>query len=269
MADWTDKVVLVTGGSRGLGLAIADAFVRRGVAVAILARDGEQLARAEAELRSNVAGARVTTLVADVTRSDDVTRAISEVIGRHGRLDVLVNCAGRSARNGVLETSPEDFRGLMELNFFSVVQMTQAAAPHLMQTRGHVVNIGSLASKVAARWYGAYPATKHALAAYTQQLRLELGPQGLHVLLVCPGPIANVNSASRQHVGGANIPESARKPGGNVRLRALDARRLAERIVRACERREPELVVPWKARILFALAAFSPRLGDWLLSRMT
>src|SRR6185437_15073130 len=105
-------------------------------------------------------------------------------------LDVLVNNAGRSARRAVLDTTPEDFQELMDLNLISVVRLTRAAVPHLLKTAGHLVNIGSLSGKIATRYMGAYPATKYALAAYTQQLRLELGPQGLHVLLVSPGPIA-------------------------------------------------------------------------------
>ena len=111
-------------------------------------------------------------------------------LDQFGRLDALVNNAGRSMRRSILETTPEDFQQLMELNLIGLVRCTRAAAPQLLANRGHLVNIGSLAAKSAARWVGAYPATKFAVAAYSQQLRLELGPQGLHVLLACPGPIA-------------------------------------------------------------------------------
>jgi short-subunit dehydrogenase len=132
-----------------------------------------------------------------------------------------------------------------------------------------VVNIGSLAAKSAARWVGAYPATKHAVAAYSQQLRLELGPAGLHVLLVCPGPIERQTERLYPLEGLEDVPERARRPGAGVRLRAIAPERLAAAILRATERRRPELVVPGRARLLFVLAQLFPRLGDWLVLRKT
>jgi short-subunit dehydrogenase len=162
---------------------------------------------------------------------------------------------------------------MLDLNLGGVVRMTRAAVPHLVRERGSVVNIGSLAGKSAARYMGAYPASKFALSAYSQQLRLELGPQGLHVLLVCPGPIAR-DEARDPDIGrirgdGQELPASARRPGAGVKVRLLRPEDLAEQIVRACERRRPELIVPGKARLLFTLASLSPRLGDWLIVRMT
>jgi short-subunit dehydrogenase len=138
-----------------------------------------------------------------------------------------------------------------------------------LEHRGHVVNIGSLASKSAARWVGAYPATKFAVAAYSQQLRLELGGQGLHVLLVCPGPIARDDPRLYPLVGLEDVPERARRPGAGVRVGKISPQKLAGAILRACQRRKPELVVPGKARVLFALAQLWPGLGDWLVLRRT
>ena len=205
-----------------------------------------------------------------ISRSRKTSIALlAEVIKRFGRLDVLVNNAGRSMRGKLLDTTPEQFRDLMELNLIALVRCTRAAVPHLLHQRGHVVNIGSLAAKSAARWVGAYPATKHAVAAYSQQLRLELGPQGLHVLLVCPGPIERKDARLYPLEGLEDLPESARRPGGGVKVRAIAPEWLAAQILRACERRKPELVVPGKARILFALAQLWPSLGDWLVLRKT
>ena len=95
----------------------------------------------------------------------------------------------------------------MELNLIALVRCTRAAVAHLLARRGHVVNIGSLAAKSAARWVGAYPATKFAVAAYSQQLRLELGPEGLHVLLVCPGPIPRKDERLYPLAGLEDVPE--------------------------------------------------------------
>jgi short-subunit dehydrogenase len=186
---------------------------------------------------------------------------------RFGKLDVLVNCAGSSARGDVRSTTVDDFRQLMELNFFAVVSCTRAALPCLLTTNGHVVNIGSLASKAASRFMGGYAASKFAVAAYSQQLRLELSEEGLHVLLVCPGPIAR--DVDRTYPGSENLPESARGAGAGVRLKRIDPAWLAKRILAACERREPEVVVPWKARLLFALAQLWPKGGDWLVRKMS
>ena len=179
----------------------------------------------------------------------------------------MCNNAGRSTRGAVLDASPEDFQQLLDVNFLATVRMTRAFAPQLLASGGHLVNIGSLASKVAAPYLGAYPASKFAVAAYTQQLRLELGPQGLHVMLVCPGPIARDDGGVRYGAETPGVPVIAQGPGGGARIKTIDPDKLAARIVDACERRRTELVVPGSARILFALSQLSARLGDWLLRR--
>jgi short-subunit dehydrogenase len=130
-----------------------------------------------------------------------------------------------------------------------------------------LVNVGSLASKVAPPYMGAYPASKFALAAYTQQLRLELGNRGLHVLLVCPGPIAREDAGQRYFAAAKDIPAEALKPGVGAKLKLIDPNGLAVQIFKACERRQPELVVPGKAKLLFALAQLWPALGDRYLRR--
>ncbi len=215
------------------------------------------------------AGCDALGIQADITQPSEVERLFAEAIRHYGKLDVLVNNAGRSMRGKVLDTTPEQFRDLMELNLIALVRCTRAAAPHLLETRGHVVNIGSLAAKAASRWVGAYPATKHAVAAYSQQLRLELGPQGLHVLLVCPGPIERKDPRLYPLEGLEDIPERARGPGAGLRTKAVAPQWLAAKILRACERRLPEIIVPGTARWLFAIAQLWPRLGDWIVLRKT
>ncbi len=266
MAYWKDKVALITGGSAGLGYALAERLAHQGARVAIAARGEEALRSAAAELSK--AGAEVLPVVADITGDADVDRMMATVIERFGRLDLLVNSAGRSARGEVLATTPDDFRQLLELNLIGTVRVTRAAAPHLLESHGHLVNIGSLAGKSAARYLGAYPASKFALTAYTQQLRLELAPLGVKVLLVCPGPISR--DTTRNYVASDSpLPESAKGPGGGVKLAGLEAEQLAAAILSAAERGRAELIMPGKARLLFVLAQISPRLGDWLIRRMT
>lgn len=267
MDYWQNKVVLVTGGSSGLGRVIADAFAGAGAKVAIAGLEADAVQLAAAEMQT--AGRDVLGVHADITHQEDVDRLFAQTLERFGRLDVLVNNAGRSMRGKVLDTTPEQFRDLMELNLIALVRCTRAAAPHLLEQRGHVVNIGSLAAKSAARWVGAYPATKFAVAAYSQQLRLELGPQGLHVLLVCPGPVQRKDARLYPLKGLEDIPESARAPGAGVQVKGIRPEQLAADILKACERRRPELVIPGKARLLFALAQLWPSLGDWIVRRKT
>jgi len=260
---WQQRVVLVTGGSSGLGRVIAETFAQAGARVAIVGLEPEAVAATADQMTAG--GAGVLGLSGDITRQEDVDRVVAATIERFGRLDALVNNAGRSMRGRVMDTTPEQFRSMIELNVLGLIRCTRAAVPHLLEQRGHVVNIGSLASKSAARFVGAYPASKHAVAAYSQQLRLELGPEGLHTLLVCPGPIARDDERLYRLEGEEQVPEDARQPGAGVKVRRIDPHWLARKILDACERRRPELVIPRKARLLFAISQLWPRLGDWLV----
>jgi short-subunit dehydrogenase len=267
MAYWTDKVALVTGGSSGLGLAIGRALVQRGARVVLTARDPERLSAAAASLSTS--GRTCAWLPADVTQTDQVELLVQQVIDQHQRLDLLVNCAGKSARGEAAATTAEQFRELIDLNFLSAVRCTRAALPPLRKWRGHVVHIGSLAAKSASRYLGAYPASKFPLAAYAQQLRLEIDPDELHVLLVCPGPIRRTDAGRRYDTDATGLPDEARQPGGGVKMKGIDPDWLAGRILAACERRQAELVVPGRARLLFAIGQLWPSWGDWIVKRMT
>jgi short-subunit dehydrogenase len=267
MAFWQDKVALITGGSKGLGLAIARAFVQAGARVVITARNQEQLAGTAQSLSTS--DRHCGWLPCDVTQQDQVDSLVAEVVRMHGRLDVVVNCAGKSDRGQIADVSAEQLREFLDINFLSAVRVTRACLPHLISTRGHVVLIGSLASKAAAPFLGAYPASKFPLAAYAQQLRLELDSQRLHTLLVCPGPIRRDDAGRRYDGQLNNLPENARQPGGGVKLNGIDADWLAAKILSACEHRRAELVVPARAKLLFSIGQLWPSLGDWIISRMT
>ncbi|MBL9084479.1 MAG: SDR family NAD(P)-dependent oxidoreductase [Planctomycetales bacterium] len=265
---WRGKTVIVTGASGGLGLSIAEAFVKAGANVVLAARSAGPLEAAVAKLAALGQGA-VLGVPTDVLRDDDVENLVARSIERFGRIDALVNNAGLSMRKAVLETTVEECREMMELNFLALVRCTRATAPQLLANRGHLVNIGSLSGKSASRWLGGYPASKFAVTAYSQQLRLELEPQGLHVLLVCPGPIARDDDRVRSPEELAKLPPEARKPGGGVKTSRIRPEMLAAKIVTACESRRRELIVPWYARIIFTLMQTSPTVADWLVRKLT
>lgn len=265
MAYWRDKVVLVTGGSSGFGYILAKSLAGNGARIALAARDKEKLATAVTALRRIAPD--VEGFAADVTRDDQVAEMLQRTLERFGRLDALVNNVGGSTRGLACEATPDDFRAMLDLNLMTAVRCTRAALPHLVSARGHLVFLGSLASKSPGQFLGAYPASKFAVAAYAQQLRLELRSQGVHVLLVCPGPIAREDSGTRYDHQAANLPSSAKLPAGGVKISRLPPEKLVQRILEACEHRRPELVIPWRARGLFAISQLWPSLGDWILRR--
>jgi uncharacterized protein len=267
MNYWRDKVTVVTGGSAGLGFTLSQALVAAGARVVLVARDEARLDEAAGLLRQT--GGQITAVAADITTDADVQRIMDTALQSYGRLDALFNNAGMSDRGEALRTPLDRYRELWELNFLAAVRCAQAAAPLLIPNRGHLVFIGSLAAKGASRYLGAYPASKFPLAALAQQMRLEQGPQGLHVLLVCPGPIARDDAGRRYQTQAEGLPDSAQQPGGGVKLKGLPAEWLATKILRACQHRHAELIVPGRARWLFALAQIWPSLADWILRRVT
>ena len=262
MTYWTNKSIVITGGSSGLGVHLARAFTNANAQVTLVARNLATLQQVQTELGSN------TRIVqADVTDDASVEQLFQQL--QSESIDAWINTVGKSDRGKILDVSADDFRELIDLNFLSAVRCSRLAVPRLLETKGHLVNIGSLAAKSASSFLGAYPASKFPLAAYSQQLRLELGPAGLHVLLVCPGPIDRPDSGNRYDSASEGLPESARKPGGGVRVKRLSPEKLAQSILLACERRKPELIMPAKAKVLFAISQVFPRLGDWIVRKKT
>ncbi|MEM7312881.1 MAG: SDR family NAD(P)-dependent oxidoreductase [Planctomycetota bacterium] len=274
MSRWNNKVVLITGGSAGLGLQLAKSCYAQGAIVILVARDHDRLNVAKAEVEKHrpepiLRSQRVLTYAADITSDEQVSRLAEWVGTEIGTLDVLVNVAGKSDRGRADMVPVARYAELLELNFLATVRCTQMLLPMIKASQGSIVNIGSLASKTASGFLGAYPSSKFPVAAFSQQLRLELAEEGVHILLVCPGPIAREDAGTRYDDQSSDLPESARKPGGGAKVKALSPIELSQRIMSACERRSPELVIPGKARILFAIQQLFPRLGDWLCRKMT
>ncbi len=266
MAKWQDKIVVVTGGSAGLGLAIARAFGRRGARPVLISRNEQNLQIAADELGKDSIVA--DSLVADALDEPQVARAVDEIVRRYGKIDVLVNCVGRSTRVEVTQATTADYLELLEVNFLSAVNFTRLCLPALERASGHVVNIGSLASKTAWPFLAPYTASKFALSGFTKQLQVE-GPRNVHFMLVCPGPIKRDDAGFRYDRSGNQVPERALQPGAGAKIEGLTAADVVRKIVRGCERRKLEIVMPWRARILFVILAISPRVANWILRRLS
>ncbi len=261
MSNWNGKVCVVTGGSAGLGLNIARRFAAAGCRIALVARDEARLKTAVASLQSNSA----IPVSADVTQTEQATRAIQEVAGHFGQIDVLVNNVGKSCRTSLFSVTHQDYLHFLEVNLLSAVHCTTAAIGYLEKTSGHVVNIGSLSSKTAWPFLAPYTTSKFALAAYNHHLRLE-GPQNVHYMLVCPGPIRRDDAGYRYDEQTAGLPDYARQPAAGAKMRGTDPEVLADQILRGCERRKLELI-PLRTRLGLVASAWSPRIGDWILRR--
>jgi NAD(P)-dependent dehydrogenase (short-subunit alcohol dehydrogenase family) len=175
------RVWLITGCSSGFGRALADAVLARGDAVVATARRVEQL--------TELAGSdRVYPVALDVTRADQRNAAVEATISRFGRVDVLVNNAGRTQVGAVEETTEEELRSLFELHFFAPAALTRAVLPIMRaQGSGVIVQMSSVGGQVTAPGFGAYCATKFALEGLTETLRDEVAPFGIHTLIVEPG----------------------------------------------------------------------------------
>jgi NAD(P)-dependent dehydrogenase (short-subunit alcohol dehydrogenase family) len=179
----TERVWLITGTSSGFGRAIAEAALAEGDLVVATARRPEvldELVAAHPE--------RATALPLDVTRPEQIQAAVEEVIRRHGRVDVLVNNAGRGHVGAVEETADDELRRLMELHFFGPAALTRAVLPHMRERKsGAIVQMSSMGGRASFPAVGAYSATKFALEGLSEALAGEVAPHGIKVLIVEPG----------------------------------------------------------------------------------
>ena len=266
------SVAVVTGGSAGLGLAIAAEFLKAGYAVAIIGRDQARLDAARDSFSDKSTADFVMTIQADLSSRVDAERAFGELDARFGRLDVLVNNIGTSDRGTLEQLAPDDLLEIVKANLLPALLSSQVALPMLERTGGAVVNIGSLAAKVGARYLGAYPTAKHALAGMTQQMRLEWKDRGVHVGLLNPGPIRRADAGRRyaaQVASDSQLPSQAMQPGGGAKVRGLPPDVVARAVLKMVRRRQVDVMLPAYLRPLVAIGNLCPPLGDWLLLKFT
>ena len=270
MTPAAEPLAVVTGGSAGLGKVIAATLLSRGYRVLLVGRSESRLAEVESELTRDFRPSSVSTFAADLTSIEDVRGLAERVRIQSDRLQVLVNVVGGSDRGFVEGLTRERLLELIDQNVTTALLCSQQLLPMLRESKGVIVNIGSLASKVSARYLGGYAPAKHALAAITQQMRLELRAEGVHVALVCPGPIRR-NDAGQRYAERVDerLPDQASAPGGGTRVRGLPPERVAAAVMRCIERRCPEVILPGYLRVLVAIGHAFPTLGDWLLLKFT
>lgn len=267
MPDWNQRRVLIAGGSAGFGKALAFASLARGAETFVGARDPIRLEAFAKEARSAFPEARLHVRSIDVLDPASLAEwfALPEIAGKG--LDVVAGVVGRSERGQILDATPDQLVDSFRVNVVSNFLVAQRSAAALAKRKGTFVTIGSLASKIATPYLGAYPPAKFALAGLTQQLRWEFEPLGVKTLFVAPGPIGRDDAGDRYSDQAMHLPEQARQPGGGAPMQAISPAALAEKVFRAIERGDLELVAPGYMKWLFAIWQIAPGLAKSIVAR--
>jgi len=258
------KTVLITGSSRGLGLAMAQEFGRRGARIVLTARDPEELERARTLLlrHAGVDGPEeVLVLSADLRNPEDAERLVQRVTNTWGQIDILVNNAGVITVGPIENQTLKDFRHVMDTNFFTGLHCTLAVLPQMLARQGGtIVNIASIGGKVAVPHLLPYTASKFAEVGFSQGLHAELRHKGVHVLTVCPGLMRTGSHVNALFSGDAEKEYRWFSMGATTPLVSISARQAARKIVRAVITRATEIAITPQAILISRLAQVSPEI---------
>ncbi|SDM26483.1 SDR family oxidoreductase [Siphonobacter aquaeclarae] len=250
-----DKVVLITGGSSGIGRALALEFGRKGSKIVITGRDAGKLAEVGAELTRE--GIDYLAVTADVSAQADNELVVSRTLAKYGRLDVLINNAGISMRAMFEDLDPEVIRQVMDINFFGAVYATKAALPHLLESKGSIVGISSIAGYRGLPVRCGYSASKFALNGFLEALRTELLYSGVHVLTAAPGFTAS-------NIRFASLGKDGSQTGETMRDedRMMSAEEVATHLYKAVVNRKRELVLTTQGKLTVFLNKLFPGFMD-------
>src|SRR5262245_6493297 len=254
MHSLQSKVVLITGGSSGIGRATALRLAGHGAKVAVAARSAEGLAEVVQGITER--GAEGLAIPTDVTEAEQCRRAVEETVSRFGGLDVLLCSAGLSMRAYFEGSNLEAMERVMRVNFFGTLYATHFALPHVKQRKGSLVAISSLTGKRGIPSYAVYGASKFAVQGLYEALRLELKRDGVHVGVVSPGFVDTPLRTNVLGPDGKPWPEPPPPP-----FRIWPVEKCVDRIVRLIVRRRAEALLPWYAGPLLALDRL---VGSWI-----
>lgn len=250
-----NKVVLITGASSGIGALVAKRLAEQGAIPILTARSKNKML----ELSSKIPGEHAVYEM-DVTSNDQVNEVVSHVLQRYGKIDVLLNNAGYGEFVPFAEAALTHFEEMMDVNYLGTVRCAHAVLPSMLERgQGHIVNVASMAGKLATAKSTAYSATKHAVLGFTNALRRELRGSGVQVSAVNPGPI-DTPFFDRADPEGTYVK--------NIRWFMLAPDKVAKAIVSVIERRKPELDMPWTASVGVKIMQLFPRASEILFGRL-
>ena len=255
------KVVLITGGSRGLGFAIATELAAQGARLVLVSRHIDELERARARLvaAGKAALEDVRIHAADVTVAEDMREVVQAATVQFGRIDVLVNNAGIIFVGPLRSQTLASFQEAMQSNFFGAVHTTLAVLPQMLERGdGAIVNIASIGGKVAFPHLLPYVASKFALVGWSQGLRAELAAQGVRVNTITPGVLRTGSHIQARYTGNKRAEYGWFAGAASFPLTAVSARAAAKKVVRALTRNSAETAIGLQAVVAARLSNLAP-----------
>ena len=250
------KVVIITGASSGIGRSLATVFFLRGASLTLGARRLDQLE----EFKNEIQGSDILCVKTDVAKETDCKRLIDLTIEKYGRIDVLINNAGISMRALFKDMNLEVMHRLMDVNFYGTVYCTKYALPYLLETKGSLVGVISIAGYVGLPGRTAYSASKFAIRGFLDTIRIEHLHSGLHVLVAAPGFTA---SEVRKVALTANGSPQGETPRNEEAMMSADT--CAKYIADAVKKRKRELILTFiEGKLTVLLGKFCPTLLDKL-----
>ena len=256
MSNFTDKIVVITGGSDGIGKALVAQFLALGAKVATCGRNENKLSLLATEFPSS----NLFTAQVDVSKQDQSEAFIKQVVDNWGRIDVLINNAGISMRALVSEVSVQTLQNVMDINFWGTVYCTKAALPSIQQNKGVIVGVSSIAGYRGLPGRSGYSASKFALNGWLEALKTELYASGTHVMWVCPGfTTSNIRNAALDK----NAKAQGESPMDEGAM--MSSEDCATHIIHAIEKRSRSLVLTFTGKRTVFMNKYFPAWADKLV----
>jgi short-subunit dehydrogenase len=258
MSFFQNKVIVITGGSEGIGKALIEALIPLGAKVATCARNHDKLY----QLQMNHAGSMLHAVACDVSKEQDCKRFIESTIKTFGGIDILINNAGISMRALVKDVDVEVMRKVMDINFFGAVYCSKLALPSIIERKGTIVGISSIAGYRGLPGRSAYSASKFALQGWLEALRIELVDSEVNVMWVSPNFVtSNIRNAALDSEG------KAQKENPMDESKLMSAEECARHILEAIEKRKRSLILTFTGKRTVLLNRFFPSLTDKLIHK--
>lgn len=255
-----DKVVIVTGASSGIGEATAREFARNGSKVVLAARSEEKLSEIVKEIRADNCDAIFVRT--DVSNEEDCKRLIKKTVEKYGTIDILINNAGLSMRASFLDVDLKVLHHLMNVNYWGTVYCTKYALPYLINRKGSLVGVSSVAGFHGLPGRTGYSASKFAMHGFLETIRIENLKKGLHVMIIAPG---FTSTNIRKHALTGNGLEQGESPKDEIKL--MTPEYVAKWVLKGISKKKRNKLLTWDGRLTALFQRIVPELVDWIYFR--